>query len=60
MGDIQAEYSRMVGLGVEFVSEPVLLGNFWQVYANDIDGNVFSLRQAVDPNSSYSVPQLEL
>ena len=60
VGDIQAEYSRMVGLGVEFVSEPVLLGNFWQVYANDIDGNVFSLRQAVDPNSSYSVPQLEL
>lgn len=60
VGDIQAEYFRMVGLGVEFVSEPVLLGNFWQVYANDIDGNVFSLRQAVDPNSPYSVPQLEL
>lgn len=60
VGDIQAEYVRMSGLGVEFVSEPVLLGDFWQVYANDIDGNVFSLRQAVDPNSPYSVPQLEL
>lgn len=60
VGDIQAEYSRMSDLGVEFVSEPVQLGGFWQAYANDIDGNVFSLRQAVDPNSPYSVPQLEL
>jgi len=60
VGDIQAEYERMSDLGVEFVSEPVLLDDFWQVYANDIDGNVFSLRQAVDPNSPYSVPQLEL
>ena len=60
VGDIQAEYARMSDLGVEFVSDPVLLGNFWQVHANDIDGNVFSLRQAVDPNSPYSVPQLEL
>ena len=60
VGDIQAEYARMADLGLDFVSEPVLLGEFWQVYANDIDGNVFSLRQAVDPNSPYSVPQLEL
>ncbi|MBT8147908.1 MAG: VOC family protein [Gammaproteobacteria bacterium] len=59
VGDIQAEYARMADLGVEFVSEPVLLGEFWQVYANDIDGNVFSLRQAADPDSPYSVPQLE-
>lgn len=60
VGDIQAEYARMSDLGVDFVSEPVLLGSFWQVYANDIDGNVFSLRQAVDPEPPYSVPQLEL
>jgi catechol 2,3-dioxygenase-like lactoylglutathione lyase family enzyme len=60
VGDIQAEYQRMVGLGVEFISTPVQLGEFWQVYANDIDGNVFSLRQAVDTNSPYSIPQLEL
>lgn len=60
VGDIQAEYSRMSDLGVEFISEPVQLGDFWQVYANDIDGNVFSLRQAVDPESPYSIPQLEL
>ncbi len=60
VGDIQSEYTRMSELGVEFISEPVLLGDFWQVYANDIDGNVFSLRQAVDPGSPYSIPQLEL
>ena len=60
VGDIQAEYERMSDLGVSFVGEPVLLGEFWQVYANDIDGNVFSLRQAIDPDSPYSVPQLEL
>lgn len=50
----------MSDLGVGFISDPVLLGSFWQVHANDIDGNVFSLRQAVDPDSPYSVPQLAL
>lgn len=60
VGDIHAEYKRMAELGVEFISEPVLIGDIWQVYANDIDGNVFSLRQFTDPNSPYSVPQLEL
>lgn len=60
VGDIQAEYARMEDLGVDFISEPVLLDGTWQVYANDIDGNVFSLRQYVDANSPLSVPQLEL
>ena len=60
VGDIQAEYARMTDLGVKFVSEPVLIGDFWQVYANDIDGNVFALRQAADPNSPWSLPNLEL
>lgn len=59
VGDIQAEYARMSDLGVEFVSEPVLMGNYWQVHANDIDGNVFALRQWVDSNSPWSVPNLE-
>jgi hypothetical protein len=49
----------MKALGVGFISEPVMFGEFWQVYANDIDGNVFSLRQAVNPDSPYSIPQLE-
>ncbi|MFK7865358.1 MAG: VOC family protein [Pseudohongiellaceae bacterium] len=59
VGDIHAEYARMADLGVEFVSEPVLMGNYWQVHANDIDGNVFALRQWVDSNSPWSVPNLE-
>ena len=34
--------------------------NFGRPYAHDIDGNVFSVRQAVDPDSRFSVPNLEL
>ncbi len=45
VADIQSEYQRLKGHGVEFVSEPVLVNDMWQVYARDIDGNVFSLRQ---------------
>lgn len=48
VSDIQKEYQRLSKEGVTFFSEPQLLGDFWQVYANDIDGNVFALRQAVD------------
>ncbi len=60
VGDIQAEYARMKALGVEFVSEPVLMGDYYQVYANDVDGNVFALRQWLDADSPYSIPNLEL
>jgi catechol 2,3-dioxygenase-like lactoylglutathione lyase family enzyme len=59
VGDIQSEYARMIDLGVEFVSEPVLMGDYWQVYAHDIDGNVFALRQWVDADSQYSLRKLE-
>lgn len=51
--DIQKEYQRLKAKGVEFLSEPQQLEHFWMVYANDIDGNVFSLRQAID--AAYSV-----
>ena len=57
--DIQREYTRMSELGVTFFSEPMLIGGFHQVYARDIDGNVFSLRQALDPASPLSVRQLD-
>lgn len=53
--NIQQEYERMKKLGVEFMSEPQLLGEFYTVFANDIDGNVFSLRQAVSTDSGYSM-----
>jgi len=47
--DIQEEYKRLQEAGVRFISPPQQLGHFWIVYANDADGNVFSLRQALDP-----------
>lgn len=53
--DIQQEYDRMKKLGVVFMSEPQLLGEFYTVFAHDIDGNVFSLRQAVSEDSGYSM-----
>lgn len=59
VSDIQKEYERLTGLGVEFASEPVKLGDFWQVYARDIDGNIFSLRQVLDLESELSVRQLD-
>lgn len=54
--DIQKEYQRLKGKGVEFLSEPQQIGKFWMVYANDVDGNIFSLRQAIDP--SFSAPNI--
>ena len=60
VGDIHTEVARMTELGVEFISEPVKLGDFWQAYTHDIDGNAFSLRQAIDADSPFSIPQLEL
>ncbi len=60
VGDIHEEHRRLTDLGVEFVSKPVKVGDFWQAYAHDIDGNVFSLRQAIDPESELSLRQLGL
>ncbi|MEM8497983.1 MAG: VOC family protein [Pseudomonadota bacterium] len=57
--DIQAEYQRMVALGVDFVSAPTKLDGSWQAYARDIDGNIFSIRQFIDVNSPYSVRVLD-
>ena len=59
VADIQREYERLTKLGVAFTSAPVKLGEFWQVYANDVDGNVFALRQAIDSESALSVKKLD-
>lgn len=59
VGDIEKEYERLTAIGVSFVGRPVKLGDFWQAYAHDPDGNVFSLRQAVDPESVLSVRQFD-
>lgn len=59
VGDIQQEYRRLTGLGLEFVSKPVKVGEYWQAYTHDLDGNVFSLRQVVNPDSALSVRHFE-
>ncbi len=60
VGDIQEEYRRLSELGLKFVSEPIKLGEFWIVYTHDIDGNAFSLRQAVNSESRLSVRKLDM
>ncbi|MBU2677939.1 MAG: hypothetical protein KJP16_12750, partial [Gammaproteobacteria bacterium] len=58
--DIEKEYQRLTDLGLKFVSKPVRLGEFWQAYTRDLDGNIFSLRQAVDVDSELSVRKLDI
>ncbi|MEM7372070.1 MAG: VOC family protein [Bacteroidota bacterium] len=53
--DIQEEYNRLKKLGVDFLSEPQKLEEFWTVLAHDVDGNLFSLRQAIEKESRYSL-----
>lgn len=57
--DIQGEYNRLKDQGVVFLSEPQILGEFWLVYTNDVDGNVFSLRQPTNPQSIYSLKNMK-
>ncbi|MEM1120421.1 MAG: VOC family protein [Bacteroidota bacterium] len=54
--DIQKEYERLKAKGVEFLSEPQEVGKFRTVFARDTDGNIFSLRQALDP--AFSAPNI--
>ena len=56
--NIQEEYSRLKNLGIHFLSEPRILGEFWMVFANDVDGNVFSLRQPTSAHSIYSIKNM--
>jgi hypothetical protein len=53
--DIHKEYQRLTSLGVEFISEPMVLGAFIQVFAKDADNNIFSLRQLTEKKSHYSI-----
>lgn len=59
VSDIRKEYARLKNLGVAFFSQPQVLGEYWQVFARDIDGNLFSLRQVVRTDSPYSVNQFD-
>ena len=58
VGDIQEEYQRLKEKGVKFVSDPQKMQDFWMVYAQDPDGNVFSLRQIIDKNSPLSLKNM--
>lgn len=53
--DIHQEYKRLKALNVDFTSVPQMLGEFWMVFAHDLDGNIFSLRQAISVYSTYSL-----
>ncbi|MEP3210186.1 MAG: VOC family protein [Maribacter sp.] len=59
VSDIQQEYERMKNMGVAFLSEPQLIGEFYEVFAHDVDGNVFSLRQVVSKASAYSMQNFD-
>lgn len=59
VGNIHQEHARLTKLGVDTLSVPVVLGEFWQFFARDIDGNVFSLRQPINPQSQYALAQIE-
>jgi len=48
--DIQLEYHRLLGFGVEFISTPIDFKDFLAVVGHDPDGNVFQLKQFVKRN----------
>ena len=58
VGDIQQEYLRLTEEGINFVSPPLELDDFWEVMCQDIDGNVFSLRQVKDLSSEFSLKNM--
>lgn len=57
--DIQKEYDRLKGKGVEFISAPQELEAFKMAYAYDVDGNVFSIRQIIDSDSPFSLHNMD-
>lgn len=58
VGDIQQEYKRLQGKGVQFASAPQKMQDFWEVYAQDPDGNVYSLREIIDEDSPLSLTNM--
>ena len=59
VGNIKSEYDRLTDLGIEFISEPIEFGPYLQVYARDIDGNIFALRQPIQTDSPYSLRRFD-
>lgn len=56
--DIQAEYQRLKNKGVNFRSAPQKMQDFWMVFAQDPDGNIFSLRQIISTASPLSLKNM--
>lgn len=57
--DAALQHERLKTLGVELLSDPVRLETAWQFYARDIDGNVFAVRQHLDPSTPLSARALD-
>lgn len=56
--DIFAEYERLKKAGVEFHTEPQIVGVFRATYARDPDGNIFELQEVMDSNHPVSLTNL--
>ena len=60
VNDVLAELQRIQAIeGLHLFGEPVEFDDFIGVYGCDIDGNVFCLRQMLDPASPHSVRALD-
>lgn len=57
--DIHAMHARLSTEGVSFFSDPVVFNGSWLVYATDIDGNVFGLRQSITERASLRARALD-
>jgi predicted enzyme related to lactoylglutathione lyase len=56
--DIFAEYERLKKAGVEFHTEPQIVGVFRATYGRDPDGNIFELQEVMDSNHPVSLTNL--
>ena len=56
VADIEAEYQRLLGLGVEFISTPIDFEDFIAVVGHDPDGNLFQLKQFIKRNYAILEP----
>tara|TARA_B100000497_G_C7609538_1_gene366078 strand:+ start:147 stop:308 length:162 start_codon:yes stop_codon:yes gene_type:complete len=52
------EYKRLKEKDIYFISEPQKMQDFWMVFAQDPDGNIFSLRQIIDEDSPLSLKNM--
>ena len=53
--DLDAEYQRLRGAGVEFHAEPVDYGTVKCTYAQDPDGNVIELQEVKSPEDPLAI-----